>query len=419
MTMQAIEPAQDGYVFFGSADIEFPLSKFDQSIRFRELEIHQDMYEHDLAILRARSKNLDWTTSLYPGTPVKITYRGKRTTGSAFYGYVTHVKPKAKMVNELFEVEIFCVASSRDLRETGQHVWRNKTAPEIAAWIAKRFKYRLVSKQHPFRKPQTMQSGQTYWEFLTRLAKDTGYILRVEGGTMFFLPFEDMVLANVARAPKLMNYERLDEDGQAIPRNVLSMQVWGGDTDLSPTKDADDALVVSVPPTGGSITPVREGGRSAVRRRRQPSRYVKYRSGTVAHTARDAKVLASSHAAMSQIAIDADAAVEGDGYFAPYRPVYVRMRDKSMNQWWIVKSVKHKINFIDARYQCDLVLSSDSIEPSTLPKPPKRRVRNVREEQRQGWSPSTLREPRLFVTRSGFVVGKTKHGETTARWIGL
>lgn len=419
MSLQAVEPASGGLTFYGTADIRFPLSRFEYSIRFHELEIHQDMYEHDLAIIRARSRRLNWTDSLYPGTPVRISYRGRRTTSSTFYGYVTHVKPLAKSVNDLYDIEIYCVSSSRDLRETGQNVWRNRTGPEIANWVARKFKYRLITKQHPYRKPQVIQSGETYWEFLTRLAKDLGYILRVEGGTMFFLPFEDMVLANVARAPRLSNYELQSSQGDAVPRNVVSMQVWGGDTDLSASRSSDDAIVVAMSPTGSDVVPVRGEGKSAVHRRKRPSKYVKYRNGTVAHTRRDAQVLAESNAAMNQIAIDAEASVEGDGYLSPYRPVFVRMRDSSLNQWWIVKSTRHKISMTTGLYECNLVLASDSIEPSTLPGPPKRRVRNIREEQKQGWSPSLVREPRLFVTSSGFVRGKTEHNQTAARWIGL
>lgn len=406
-------------VYPGYASIDFPLSLLDTWIQFRGVEIRQDRYEHDLAVIRARTRFLRWEETLYPGSPVTITYGGRRTTESVFYGYVSHVKPLTKLAGEQYDIAVYCVAASRDLRRTDQNVWRNRSAPEIVTDIAKKFKLRIITKQHPLRRPQTIQSGETYWEFLTRLAKKIGYGLRAESGYLIFLPLEDMVFAYASRAPRLTNTETRTPDGLIIPRNLISMNMWGGDTDTSVDRVSDDSIVVAVAPTGGTAIQSRKGPKSAVRRQRKNSRYVKYNTTTVAHTRKEAEILAESSAAAGAMSIDAECCVEGDGYFSPYRPVYVKTRDKTMNEWWIVKSAVHHIDLTNNSYTADLVLSTDSIEPSRMPTNPLVRFRDLSEERRQGWSPGTLKKPRLRKTRTGFVQGQTKHNKNSARWVGF
>ena len=417
--MNAVAQRAEEIYYPGSASIEFPISILDTWIQFRRVEIRQDVFEHDLAVIRARTRFLKWEETLYPGTPVTIKYEGRRTTESTFYGYVTHVKPVTKMADEHYDVDIYCVAASRDLRRTDQNVWRNRSAPEIAADIARRFKLRVVTKQHPLRRPQTIQSGETYWEFLIRLAKKIGYGLRVESGYLIFLPMEDMVFAYASSAPRLTNTESRTADGLVIPRNLISMNMWGGDTDTSVDRVSDDSIVVALPPTGGPATRSRRGPRSAVKRNRQNSRYAKFKTGVVAHTRKEAEILAESDAAAGAMAIDAECEVEGDGYLSPYRPVYIKTRDKSMNGWWIVKSAVHRIDMVRNAYTCDLVVSTDSVESGRLPANPLVRFRDISEERRQGWSPSTLKKPKLRQVRSGFVVGQTKHNKNSARWVGF
>lgn len=403
----------------GTASVQFPISVQESWIQVQGVEIHQSLYEHDLAIVHIRSRWTRWTETLYPGTPVVIKYSGKRTTENKFYGYVTHVKPTTKMINDFYELDVYCVASSRDLRETGQTVWRNKTAPEIALEIAKKFKYRLITKQHPYRKPQTIQAGETYWEFLKRLAKTIGYVLRVEGGTMFFLPFEDMVMAYGSRAPKLGTVETRDNEYDRPARNMLTMHMWGSDTDTDVDRVSDDSSVAYISPTLNEGVRNRKSPKSAVARQRRDSRYVKYRTDVVAHSRKDADLLAEGDAASGQMAIDAKAVVEGDGYLQPYRPVYVSVKDRSMNQWWIVKEAIHRIDVANGTYYCDLTISADSVESSLLQAAPIKRTRNVALEKSMGWSPSTVREPHLLTTKPGFVRGQTKYNKNAARWVGV
>lgn len=419
MTVQPVGGDLEEWVYFGSASFKFPLSTFDTWINWKSVEIHQSMGAHDLAVIHARSRYLRWEETLYPGTPVTIKYQGKRTNSGKFYGYVTHVKPTSKIANDEYNLDIYCVASSRDLRDTGQNVWRNKSAPDIAREIAQKFKYKIITKQHPYRKPQTIQSGETYWEFLSRLAKTVGYILRVEGGTMFFLPYDDFLLAYATRAPRLSNTDVQTSSGEWLPRNVVTMHAWAGDTDTDVDRLSDDSIVTTLSPLGESASSVRRGPKSATRRRRRQAKYAKYRKSIVAHSVQDANILAESDAESAQAAIDAEGVVEGDGYLSPYRPVFVSLRDKSMNDWWLVKGVTHKVDITRGTYHCDITLSTDSVEPSLLPKVSQRRLRGLAQEAALGWSPSTLGEPRLIVTQSGFVRGQTRHNKTSARWVGL
>lgn len=402
----------------GEFDVRLPLSRVESSdISLRQLTIKQTARQHDQAVIRLRSRTMRWAQSLSSGTPIRIFWRGRSTDDSQFVGYITHVRPYVKSADNVFEFDIVAVAASRDLRVTGKNTWKNKSAPDIVKDIGKQFGFKVVTKPHPLKRPQTVQHGETYWEFLNRLAQRIGYTLRVEQTTIFFLPLEDMIQAAVSQAPRLTTLAEEDE-GDWDEATIASFSAWGGSTTESTEYSADTAIVVAVDPiTGQAVEESADPGTAVKRGRRTKPPYKKYEP-VIAHNRKDAKALAQGKASNGMMAVDAQMECVGYGSLAPYRPVYLTLTEPDLNGWWIVKSVTHTIEVESGNYICDVTVSTDSLTPSAIPPRKKNRSRDVGREKLQGWKLSPAIS-KLKVTKPGFVVGKTADGQNACRWVAV
>lgn len=402
----------------GEFRVRFPLSTVDPGeVSLMHLTIQQTAREHDQAILRVRTRRVNWGQTLATGTPIRIFWRGKSTDDNQFLGYVTHVRPFVKAADNRYEFDIVAIAASRDLRVTGKNTWKNKSVPEIVRAIGKEFGYKVVTKSHPLRRPQTVQRGETYWEFLDRLAKRIGYTLRVDRTTIFFLPLEDLVQAGLSRAPRLSTSPTVD-DGDWDDASIMSFSAWGGAESESGDYSTDTAVVVAVDPaTGNVIEESADPGSALKRGRKTKPRYKRYEP-VIAHNRKDAKALAKGRASGGMMAVDAQMHCIGFGSMAPYRPVYLALHEPELTGWWIVKSVTHTIDMADGLYTCDAVVSTDSLTPSAIPARTKKRHRDIKGETLKGWRLQPT-ESRLKTQKKGFVKGKTSDGSNPSRWVAV
>lgn len=403
----------------GSFDVRFPISYLQGGVTYEDLEVRQDIREHDMAIVTIKAQTLQTFDTLASGTPIQITYGSSFIDATeTFIGYVTHVVPLQEDGREQYRRQVVAVSASRDFRRTGNDVWRNKTIPEIVQDIGRRFGYRVVTRQHGLRRKQTVQSGMTYWEFMAKLAKRIGYVLRVEGATLVFMPLDQYARGLLSRAPYLTSSTSVNRLG--MYPTLYSLTAWTGDTSDDDDDTSDAAVVVAVEPLTGRSHSVRAVPRSAVGRRPSVSaKYSKYRNAVVAHTRADARLLAAGIADNGMMAFDARGECLGDAVLAPYRPVYVGNSESELSGWWIVKSATHRLSRKGGTYATDVVLSTDSLAPSSFGKPPTGRYRDVDHELAAGWSPDLIARARLKSTSASFVAGLTRDAQSAARWVAV
>lgn len=406
----------------GGFNVEFPLSPLrGYRVYFRKLEVHQRIREHDTAVIRITSRNLDWFRQFSSGTPVKITYWGANTRGrrGTFVGYVTHVR----LVSDddgSYEREIVCVAASRQLRETSQATYRNMSAPEIVTEIGRRFNFKVITRQHGLRRGTVVQSGETYWELLNKLARRSGYVLRVSGTTIFFLPLEDMIRASIYRAPVLSDYAADTSTKFRIP-TIQHIDSWVGDVSDDDERLSDEVVFSGVSPSTGEVFSATDRPSSRISRsKKSRSKYRRYSSQDIAlHSQFDAETVARGAAANGALAIDVDLQVSGDPWLTPYQPVQLVLKDRSLSGYWIVKEVVHTImREKDSRYLCDVTVSTDSVDglKSTQVRQPSS-YRNLTPEVTTGFAPSEDDNSRLRVTRNGFIYGTPVNGNAVGQWV--
>lgn len=364
---------------------------------------------------------MDWFKQFSSGTPVRITYWSAnfRENKGVFVGYVTHVRLVTDDGNAYVR-DIVCVAASRDLRATAQRTYVNKSAPEIVTEIGRMFRLKVVTKQHGLRRGTVVQSGETYWEFLNKLAKRSGYVLRVSGTTLFFLPLRDMIGLSIYRAPVLTDYAS-DTRGRYDGPNVESIDSWVGDTSDDADRLTDQAVFTSISPATGEVATVAEKPVSGLTRRiGSRSQYTRYMSqGTSAHSRFDATVLAKGAADNGLMAIDVNLTVSGNPLLCPYQPVELAIRDQALSGYWLVKEVTHTIvKDENTRYIAEVTVATDAVDGlSGYRRRSNPDLRNLAPELTSGVAPDEGTNPLLLVTRNGFVVGTPSNGNAQGRWV--
>ena len=400
----------------------FPLTPLEKdTVTFKKLDIHQKIREHDTAVIRIASRHLDWFNLLGSGTPVKIVYwsSNNRLDRGYFFGYVTHVRLISNEDNK-YEREIVCVAASRSLRETSQKTYINKTAAEIAVEIGRMFGFKVIAKQHGLRRATVSQTGETYWEFMNKLAKRSGYILRADGTTMYFMPLSDYTKATIDRSPLLSDYA-FDNTNKYPTPTVEHVDTWVGDTSDDEDRLSDPAVFVSVSPETGEVNYVRQTPQSAIYRNRSSrSKYDRFMgSKSVAYSREDAELLAKGAAENGLMAIDARVVASGNPLFSPYRTVELALKDRSLSGYWLVKEVTHSISRgTDPTYLCNVVVSTDSVTGVRYsPSNRNSNYRNYGLDLVDGFSSDEVTKTRIQALRTGFVVGTSKKDNLTGRWV--
>lgn len=341
--------------------VQFLKAQITGRITWLSMEILQDVDKHDVCIVKFTSYQKSYEGVIEPGTPVNIEY-GANRSAATFIGNVAKISPSKKLEG-VYHHQITIAAASRQLRVTSRNTWRNKTAPEVVRDLGKKLGFKVVTKQHSLRKKTITQTGGSYWEFLTGLAKMCGYVLRVQGTTIYFLPLADMVRAYRSGAPVLA-YGHTGDDTTRIFEFTASV----GNTSDDPEDLADAATVTAFGPDDKAAADITEYPGSAVRRRKKYiSTYERSNPTIVAYTRQEARALARGMADRGQMAFDAQLESAGDPGLAPFRPVYINSGSPMTTGWWIVKSVRH--TFSNGEYQCESVVSTDEVSRETSPAP--------------------------------------------------
>jgi len=165
-------------------------------------ELYQDRDQHDRLMLHFKGKPYSDGTVVSSGDPVQFTYSTNNIKQN-FYGYVYSVEP----INEsdAQNTNILCVAASYLLKNTDQKIYKNVTADQVVTKIAAKYGMRAVTQRHPRVRKTIVQAGQSDWQLLRRLAKQTGFALRVEGTTIIFVS-KNKIYANKKDQAPYFNY---------------------------------------------------------------------------------------------------------------------------------------------------------------------------------------------------------------------
>lgn len=147
-------------------------------------DLYQEQESHDVLVLTFKGKSTKDDTSIVSSDPVEFKY-SSGSTDSVFQGYVYQIDPSSTVKAHV--TEIWCVSASAVLKDSDQVIFRNVTADQVVSKIAAKRGLTAITQRHPRLREAIVQAGQTDWQILRRLARQTGFALRTENTTIFFV----------------------------------------------------------------------------------------------------------------------------------------------------------------------------------------------------------------------------------------
>jgi hypothetical protein len=159
--------------------------------------LDQKTNSHEILTLTFAGKLTSDTTAVVSGDPVQFTWSSDFGT-STFVGYVHSIKPTDINANV---TEIYCVSPSYLLKNTDQKVYKNVTADAVVSKIAAKYGLKAITQRHPRVFPSLVNAGQSDWQFLQQLANLTGFLLKTEGTTVYFMSKSKLEAASRKGAP--------------------------------------------------------------------------------------------------------------------------------------------------------------------------------------------------------------------------
>lgn len=158
--------------------------------------LDQQFEHHDTLVLNYAGKLDDPSSFVGSGDPVTFKYSGG-DADATWIGYVHKVIP-ATIAHA--STTIICVSATYLLKTTKQKIYKNVTADQVVSKIAKQYGMKAVTQRHPRVFKTIGQAGQSDWQLLRRLAKQTGFGLKIDGTTIFFMSKNKLSTASKAKA---------------------------------------------------------------------------------------------------------------------------------------------------------------------------------------------------------------------------
>lgn len=163
------------------------------------LEIHQKQAEHDFVVIKFKGKPYKLETQIHHNDPVEIQYSSDKNK-QVFQGYV-HAIRQPNSIHGTTETIIECISASSILKDTAQKVYTKVTADQVVSQVCKIHGLSAVVQRDARIRNAIVHSGESYWQLLRSLAKQTGHALRAENTTITFCSKDKITTAKKKSAP--------------------------------------------------------------------------------------------------------------------------------------------------------------------------------------------------------------------------
>lgn len=346
---------------FNFIRVSFPETDFGPTAVY-SAEIIQERYKHDIIKMKFR----DWDVSydvLNPGSPVQIRIAGV-TEGKDVYGYIHHIKPDRTPGKNFTEMVV--IGASYPFRQPSQTVYKDITADQVAVQIAEKYNFACYAVPHPRVYPQIAQSGHTDWEFLVRLAKQSGYTLRATNTELYFQPM-------------LEDFHRYKEEAKTFTMRQANDSAGSTMYSFRPligeSIDYEDATKAAIAVSGVdrfTNTPMaftQQERNTPTRARQQTEFFDAFDTDTVIRTPEIAQFEGEAAENRNAFPYRAVAEVLGSASLEPNMPVYLNGIGSNYSGFWTILKVEHKIIEEERnrhRYTTILHVGTDSLGEASI-----------------------------------------------------
>jgi phosphopantetheine adenylyltransferase len=255
-------PAQQNFVWHSAGSPlysnftgSFPKAP-DMNLILIAAELYMDADEHDRLVLHFKGHLLEEKEALISEDPVVFTFSAGAIT-STWYGYINSVDTSNTVQSG--NTDIICLGASYILKKPDQKIYKNITADQVLTQIAKSNGLEAITQRHP-RVKDWVQAGQSQWQMLRRLANQTGFALRADNTTIYFVS-KTKIFNNGKKTAAYFNYV----DNKEIAGVITKSDRYGGTivkftpriSDKSPESGVRvDRVITGIDPNTGKVISV-------------------------------------------------------------------------------------------------------------------------------------------------------------------
>lgn len=212
-----------------------------------DAELNETWGSHDVFVFRVeynRASNMNNISPWPDNAPIQVAWGRKPQALNMWYGYVNHHKlsGNADSGTHNLQYTYFCIGTSKPMNSVDNQFWGSVTPTYIAKQIAQQHHLRCIVTSTTWVLSSEVQSNESDFQFMNRIASKTGFRFWVSGGTLYFIdPSVVIVGAGQTTVPTYRMDKRLDwQDtmrafqklqGDNLPgAPVAKRSVWGVDT---------------------------------------------------------------------------------------------------------------------------------------------------------------------------------------------
>jgi phage protein D len=152
-----------------------------------------------------------------------------------FCGYIASVEPSytgtdGTIPGSTFQlVELICIGASYKMRAKKTRLWENASIQSVAVELADLYKFSVSTFSEPFAYPRIIQTEESDWAFLNKVAKMYGLSVSVHG-THIHVWNPQNSLGRQISYHELKNIKARNGDTSTYPATILSMRGVFGDS---------------------------------------------------------------------------------------------------------------------------------------------------------------------------------------------
>ena len=296
-----------------------------------DAELNQTWGRHDIFVFRIeynRAFPMNTITPWADNATLEVQWGRKPQALNTWYGYVNHHKlsGNADSGTHNLQYTYYGIGTSKPMNSVNNVFWGSVTPTYIAKTIAAKYSLRCIVTSTSWVLSSEVQSNETDFQFMNRIAAKTGFRFWVSGGTMYFIDPATVIVGVGTTVPQYRMDKRMD--WQDTMRDFHKLQ-----GDNLPGAPVATRTVYGVDPISGQIFQATAGSGSI-----QQTSTVR-----VATSLAEATYHVNAWQDLSQFFIAATAELFGNNLVYPGKVISVvgngvPQADQGL---WIVGSAKH------------------------------------------------------------------------------
>jgi phage protein D len=257
--------------------------------------------------------------------------------------------------------DVSLIGASYVMKQANQRIFKNITADAVIKQIASSHGFYSDVDSHPRVYPQIAQAGHTDLEMMVRLAKQSGYSLRIKDTTVHFKPQDFDYTGMRGSAQKFIMRDPNHPQGSTL----YSFDLLVGESIYYKDSMKAAVAVSGVDAQSATLVKITSQERNMAIRTNQASEiFDRYATEIVAPSFSIANHEAIAADARNRFPYRAKVEVTGNPELRPDMPIYLDGLGAQYSGYWIILSAEHRVieqKLNQFKYTTVLEVGSDSL----------------------------------------------------------